>query len=226
MSDIDISIVDGRRGLLKLMYRCPTIGYELFLTSGSPQLLEDWTYDMSSSNEHITSVRDETYCLHYPFTMDAGTAIGVTKSDVEGVDVLRSKTTITVTKIYYSLSASEVLLIQMMQCTVNGYDWFNYFAGEVLFVGANISTTKEGYVKVEYRFQVGLFQPGFSVGLKDGSYVSVNMFPFDYLWYSFGESFDAGITSSITKRGVTSVHLARVYDFSDFSLFGFIGPFY
>lgn len=187
---------------------------------------ENWEWDISSQQVNIRSVRDPSYALHLPATHDVGVVIGYNGDTVEGVDVYRPSVSLKVTKIWQGISQYDRELLEVMTNTVNGSYWFGYNAGEVLFLGANIQRTTEGMIQVTYNFLISRYVGPQSVLLADGSYVVLDQVkPFDYVWYRYTETAGSAGTETVMQKGIESVHVAQVYDWTDFHLLNLTGPY-
>lgn len=221
-----IKLVDSR-----LEYRD---GYTLVtLTYKEPSLEttiggEVWEWDIAGQQQHITSVPSASYQIHYPDTSDeAGTVIGFNGENVEGTDVFRTSTSLRVVKTWPVIDMYDRNLLTAISCTVNQYDWFDYEAGEVLFLGSKIRQQTDDTIKIEYNFLVNKIKAPVEVELLNGDSIPVAPLPWDYVWYRSTEKI---VTDGVTgkkkkKRGIKSIHISRVYEFQDFSVFGFSGPY-
>lgn len=189
---------------------------------------ELWEWDIAGQQQHITSVINSNYQIHYPETAsEVGVAIGYNGESVEGVDVYRTTTSLRIVKTWPSIDIYDRNLLQAINCTVNQYPWFDYDAGEVLFLGSKIRQVATGEVQIEYNFLISKFQPPKEVEIIDGTTVIVEPWPWDHIWFRSTEKIvtDEETGKKKKKRGIRSIHIARVYEFQDFSVFGFTGPF-
>lgn len=185
---------------------------------------EVWEWDVGSQQSHITSVPDSTYCAHYPPTNDLGLAIGSHGDDVEGVDVYRPVGTLRISKMWNSFSQAQRRTVMSLRSTTNDSAWFEFYAGEALFLGANIQPQSDGRVRVEYSFLIQDQPASYAVELIDGSYQWITPYPWDYVWYQYADLPVTGAAGEVLNRGITSVHIAQVYAETNFGALGLSGP--
>ena len=188
---------------------------------------ETWEWNLNAQQTHITAVKNPSDQAHYPSTKDAGSAIGVDGENVNGVDVYRPSQSLKVTRhVKETNLQAELNTIQSMLNKVNVGGWKFYKQGEVLFIGGNVRKTAPDDWLVEYNFLIARRQEGLTVTLLDGSEVTnLAINPWDYVWYRhISEVHDDGMGNKNVKRGVESVHIAKVYEYGNFGNFNLKGP--
>ncbi len=190
--------------------------------------MEVWEFDTMAEQRHITSVPNSTYITHYP-AHDYGLAINATADSVEGVDVYRPKMSVQVTRLYDTGALVPWIPINDAACCVNAYPFplagsIIWDAGQVLFLGTNISESGGGKWQVVYRFSIGAYSSK-EVTLLSGTTVYPTVAPHDYFWYRHGQKTATGPGGkTIMSPGVESCSVAQVYDYYDLNTFGLIGP--
>lgn len=186
---------------------------------------EYWEWDMGSTQEHITSVKQPSYQIHYPSASAVvGVAIGVNGDEVEGTDVFRPLTSLRIRKIVSYITADGVSALNNLQNTVNLYPWFGYLPGEVLFLGSRIANRPDGFIDLEMSFLIRKTAPPATFVLFNGSSVQVQAEAWDYLWLRYGNKPTYDGTQSYRVSTIQSLHIARVYERANFALFGLAGP--
>lgn len=202
-----------------------TIRYREYLLGLTP-VSEDWQWDFTSHQQHISSVPNDSYAIYYPADAYAGLAIGHNGQKTEGVDVSRTSEQLIVTKVWDFVDVLGREVIHGLTNTVNSSYWFDYYPGEVLFTGAQIRRIANGFTRVQYTFSVQRVQPNFFVQLYTGEYVEVSARPWDYVWYKYVDGTIPGDGGSEhLTRGIKSIHMNQVYDYGDFHILGFTGPY-
>ncbi len=193
--------------------------------------LETWSCRTATQSIRQTSVIDADHCAHIPSADNYGTAINVKGDQVEGVDALSPKSSLSVSKLWTGITDYGRRYLDSFVATVNAYGWQGYYAGEVLFVGYEVEPHPYG-VRIEYNFLVSPFHTDYPGGppqewrwylLKDG-YAYVNIWPWEYLWMVPG----VGIVTGHDGRQIPSylpqsIHLAQLYEYRDFSQIGLHG---
>lgn len=104
---------------------------------------ETWEWDISSEQQHVTSVKTNADVNHFPPEEDTGLGIGIDGDDVHGTDVLRPSASLRVT---IDIPEGDLEfkrgVILDLASSVNASSWKGYAAGEVLFQNANIRKMK------------------------------------------------------------------------------------
>lgn len=187
---------------------------------------ENWEWDIGSSQQRITSVAGPGYVWHFPPADDYGLGINVKGDDVEGVDVYRGATTMRVTKIWSSISASGRMMLFNMTPSMNNDWFFEYAPGECLFLGAQINRTPGGLVSVTYNFICAPDLGGYYVWMMNYGYILLAPYPFDYVWFVPAKTLATGWDGAqIPYTGIRSAHICEVYNWSFFSNFMLQGPY-
>jgi len=219
VSDVEVKVPrkNARFALIQIKYTTPSWA----LTPN----LEDWNWDLVSRTEHITAVENSSYCTHFPSGADVGTAIGWNGEEAEGVDVYRPYGVLTVTKVWTSISEDGRNVLEAMAAHMNLYAWHGYGVGELLFLGPVIDRMPDGRILVTYKFLTARRRAPFYVTLLDGSTTLVDLVPWNYLWFEHGEEVIDNGDEKVRQRGIKSAHIAQVYDYADFSVFGLVGPY-
>lgn len=188
---------------------------------------EIWEWDFASEQRRITSVLKPADQAHFPPEFNTGTAIGVSGDDVEGVDVYRPNLVVRVTKRYTSLPSSGFRRgIFERVSTINAGGVWGFHAGELLCLGAQLRPigTGEWQWSVAYNFLAAKTLTEQQVTLENGQTIAINGSPWDYLWFTYNKkTANAGATPYV-KNGIEAIHLARVYERTDFGFFGLQGP--
>jgi len=181
---------------------------------------ERWEWSLCAQQTHITSVAREQDQIHYGPRV--GKAIGVDGQDINGVDVYRPAMNLKVSKHVLERNlAAERQIAQTHLNTTNSGWWKDYQAGEVLFIGANIRKVKDDDYLVEYNFIIARrLSPG-NVELTNGQTVGPLVYdPWDYVWYRH----ETVMVDGEPQRQIRSIHIARVYERTNFSNFNLRGP--
>lgn len=186
---------------------------------------EVWEWDVSSQQEHITSVRDSSYVAHYPASDDVGKAIGSHGEDVDGVDVYRPVGSLRISRVWSTFTqAQRRTLMDLRSCT-NDRTWFEFYRGEVLFLGAHVSRLPDLRTRVEYAFLISDYVAPYPIELMNGTTQTISPYPWDYVWYEYGDKPETGSGGrQVAKRDILSVHLAQVYDEANFNALALTGP--
>lgn len=193
---------------------------------------ETWEWDIATSSQKITSVKNETLQSHYPDYENTGTAIGHDGEKAEGVSVLRPSMSLKVTKKWDTFTRQHQRFLETTVACVNNAEWYGYTTGEVLYLGSNVAMQTTGVWLITYNFKIERYvsEPQ-EIELYNGEFVQIYPEPHDYVWFthtktrkSGGESI--GDTTSTMKNGTRGIHIAKVYDYADFGGFGLLGPYY
>jgi len=217
-----------------------TVTYGVPSRSGGAQ--DSWELDMTAGTERITQVKKEDHQTHYDYTglrppgatLTVGTAIGLNGDDVDGVDIYTPKGSLSITE---WKSSSEITddyqrLLMDKAGTMNESTFGPWIAKEALFIGAVISNTEGERVRVTFKFLISRKQTGikFDVFKATGANkteISVDKEGWDYLWTRTAKRLERESSlpeaRSRTVTGILDVHVAQVYDTSDFSLLGVRG---
>lgn len=206
---------------------------------------EKWVWSFGTSTVHITNTRSDElidradtnpdpdgYVLHYPATADTGSAIAMDGDRIEGTDIFAPAVSLTVTKIWPSGStvfdSDYVKTVEEMTPSLNKSKWpparadtLNAWqTGEVLFTGAHFEKTSYGAWIGVYSFLAARNEENVEFKLADGTTETVLVRGgHDVLWNRTEHRIttDAITGDEDRKGGIESVHLARVYEYSNFS---------
>lgn len=217
----EVSIDPDKKGIGKCRMHVRYKEWPLGLTPYA----ETWEWDTVARQEKIGSVKNASYQVHWPPTKDVGTVIGSNGERTEGVQVFRPSLSMRATKTWPYINPYGRLLLESMVGTVNHSYWVDYYPGEVLFTGAKIRKRSDGFIVIDYNFLISRWQGVQTISLFDGSTVDAQPAPWDYMWFKY---IDQPVTTegqTIIKRGIESAHIAQVYDYADFTIFGLVGPY-
>ena len=207
-------------------------------TATQNQAGEIWEFVCSAETIHITSVDDPSKQKNYPNVEwnDPGEAIGVDGDNVEGADVYRPATRIRVTKIFTEGEGAGKMNNQFRtkilnaQAKTNNESWPSsgeFDSAEVLFLGATMSqiaqqqATDKVTWRVVFEFAAAKKQSRTVVIIGDDSPVKVTYNPWEYVWLRFA---NVPAANKSTQVNIQSVHVAEVYDDTNFSVFHLAGP--
>ena len=213
---------------------------------------EVWVWDMSARTAHIDSVPETTD--QYTFDKDnpAGenisTVLGKDGDNIKGADVYRPSGSLKVTKYMPKATANQAFrqTLYAMQNTLNNASWQDWTKYEVLFLGSRIRYDEtNSLAQVDYAFLFGestanvtydIFKtdaisgtPFTTVTLKSAMDGTSTIYPFDLIETAMAEKdlpVSSGDPSQGTEkvRGIESVSVSKVYQTSDFSALGLVGP--
>ena len=142
--------------------------------------------------------------------------IGVTKDNVEGVDIPSREFHWSETHVlplsYVSYTYAAVLYY--LTGTVNSAPWRSYAAGEVLFKNASGSSRDNDTCEITYNFAAS---PNVS-GMKLGTIEGINKAGWDYLWVRYEDDVDDTAKALVKKP--RCVYVEQVIQRSDFTLLG------
>jgi len=216
-----LSIEPDKRGIGKCKVHVTYKEWPLGVTPND----ETWEWDIAARQETIGSVRDSSYQVHWPAAADTGTVIGANGEKTEGASVYRPATSMIVTKTWPYIDPNGRLLLESMRGTVNTGYWVDYAPGEVLFTGAKIRRRSDGRIVVEYNFLISRWQGTQTVQLYDDSTVEMTPAPWDYVWFKYINQPNTSDGVTRVKRDIESIHIAQVYEYANFNLFGLVGPY-
>ena len=159
-------------------------------------------------------------------------AINVDKDEVKGCEILIPKWEHNV-KISYRgdlLSANYFSALHRMTGTVNNAPVWFFRKGEVLFKGADWTTKYErdhlGNLVQWFTFTFYFTaEPNVDIKVIDkGPRSTVHKEGQQYIWFYYETQKDEKAKILVPKP--TTAYVEQVYDYSDFSFFGFDGPYY
>jgi len=181
---------------------------------------EVWEWNLATEQTNITAVDDPAKQVSYPSWADAGTAIGVDGDTVEGVDVYRPAGSLRVTKrIPVANIASWRTNILAALCTTNSEAWQNFAAGEVLFLGGDISPLAGGkHALVTMNFLFAKNREAFNVTTRTGTQ-SIKPTAWQHVWFRHVEVFSGADEKRTKEVVIESVHIATIYESASFATF-------
>jgi hypothetical protein len=202
---------------------------------------EIWRFRLGTQETQITSVSEESLATHYPIGVkhDLGMSINVDdQGNVNGVMVKRPSLAISVEKkVPNSNFDTELGFVQARLNTINSATWRNYAIGEVLFLGADINKTSTDEWTFIYNFEVARQQLDrvwefYSSQTGTGSdkvvtttSETITINPWDYVWFQFEKvEFEDGDGNKTFKRYIRNLHIATVYQSSNFGTFNLHAP--
>lgn len=190
--------------------------------SGALPPRDEPEYELSimTQTEHIDRAISQQ---NYPSASatEVGDIIGLTdEGDIDGVDIFTPKPKYTEVKSRTSLSTNYKRVLNEAVGKVNDAPWKDWFAGEVLFLGAVARRKGTDPWRISYEFAIS-FDYTFSVSLSDGSTPEVTKGGWQYFWSRFVQVSNEAETEVNRQR--KSIHLATVYQSYDFAKLGLGG---
>jgi hypothetical protein len=197
---------------------------------GGNRQRDSWSTTLMSQTGHITHVKDPSKQKIYPPAgggEDPSTAIGVNGDKIEGVDIFVGAAEIEVTKFWTHEDITPELMRTWhnAEATTNDAPFtvgkIEAQIGELLFMGVTVSRTGGERAKTvaKYVFEPNRTGPdALEFELIDGTKVNVEKGGHEYLWTGPGRALAGapGSASSKTKAGIASIHVATVYEASNF----------
>ena len=176
-----------------------------------------YQFDTGGGSQKITqSLGTTRYAKAGETAPDFKGAIGVTKDNVEGVDIQVPEFHFGETH-YLPVAAVDaaykLLLYTITGCT-NNAPWRGYAAGEVLFLGASGSQRSEDDWEISYKFAAS---PNIT-GLTIGEITDIAKGGWQYLWTRYEDAEDTAAKCLVKKP--KAVYVETVYRSADFSLLG------
>lgn len=181
------------------------------------------TWTMSIASETINK-QQAIAQVNYP--LDGGKpvkpylTIGETEDGVDGVDILSPTSTL---KIVHWLNQSKTTPkflddVHKIATKTNKKDfdgpWGSWKAGEVLYMGAEVSTVEGNLIQLTHTFHRSIGGKVDVVFLGDGGAVQsqeADKSGWDYLWSKFGAIPNQENQTGKTTLGPISAHIAQVY---------------
>ena len=202
---------------------------------------EIWRFQLGTQETQITSVSEESLALHYPTGVKHDVGMGINVDDqgnVNGVMVKRPSLAITVEKKIPNVNFNvQINVVQTRLNTINSEAWWNYAAGEVLFLGADITKTSADEWTFIYNFEAArkqldrmwefYFSQTGTGAAKVVTIVSepITINPWDYVWFTFEKvPFEDGDGNEAFKRYIRNLHIDTVYQSSVFDAFNLHDP--
>jgi len=182
---------------------------------------EIWRWSIATQNQNITTTPYGQ--IHYPTSANYGTLLNVNKDSVDGVDVLRPITTLTINKVVSFITADGIAALNAVKGAVNASTWFGYAIGEVLCNGIEVATRPDGFIDVSFEFTIAQRLPPQNV-VVNGSAIVVDAGPWDFIWFDYVEKPTTSGSNTFRTRVIKSAHYAQVYPYMNFGVLGLTGP--
>jgi hypothetical protein len=202
---LDTDDEDACRWLATMTYSPPSVA--------TPQTGESvFTFDTGGGTEHIT--QSYSTVNRYPGTSaDFEGAIGYTRDQLDGVDIITPIFNFTIRKYMPSATVTEAYWRTVMKLTgrVNAATFRGFEAGEVLFRGASGSQRNEDDWEITFNFSASENKTGLSVG----SIFGIDKKGWEYLWVLYKTSADGAALKNVMVP--ESVYVERVYAYGDFA---------
>ena len=195
----------------------------------APAEIEDWKFNGSSQQIHITAVPDPSKQRHYPAWESCGAAIGVNKDSVNGCDMHVWSEKLTITHHYTTLAAyvAAKAAADAVRNTLNGSAWgssgWTAASGTVLFTGTNGEKRKACDWTLEYEFLIGktawpdTIHVGGSPIVFDGAGSNpAPILPWDYVSFGMEQTDGTPISGHPTVSpvgAIRSIHIATIYPY-------------
>jgi hypothetical protein len=186
---------------------------------------ENWAWDLVSSQQKIYSLWDESRILHYPSESNTGNVIGFDGERTQGAAVFRPEGSLTVTKIINGITIDDRYFLEAVENSVNDSAWFDYNAGEVLYTGARIRRRSDSLIQLDLQFLISRTKPAVDVTMYDDEVINVEVRPWDYIWFQYIDTANLVGTDTVLAKRIKSIHVAQVYEYVNFDLFGLGGPY-
>ncbi|AQT67954.1 hypothetical protein STSP2_01106 [Anaerohalosphaera lusitana] len=173
------------------------------------------SFDTTGGTQHITQSLStiSAYAKSGSTAPLYGGAIGVTKSDVTGVDITVPVFNFSERHFILDANANALTYRNLTGC-VNNLPFRGFAVGEVLFLGATGSIGQDGLWEVNFKFAASQNKSNITVG----SITGIVKGGWDYMWVRYEDTEDMS-AGAIVKRP-TAVYVERVYPLADFSLLG------
>jgi len=230
-TDNDIAAGDALLAFSPLVYnnlarltahleRTAEYAWEGTVNYGKPEEGEStWTFDTSGGTQRVTQSLDtvNSYAPSGETAPNFHGAIGVSKDNVEGVDITTPIFNFGETHdLDDTLLADGTYKLTLFGLTgkVNLYPFRGFAIGEVLFLGAQGSKTGMDNWSINYRFAAS---PNV-VNLDLGDITITEKRGWDYLWVSYADAEDTTAKRLIKKP--VAAYVEQVYEYADFSLLG------
>lgn len=146
-------------------------------------------------------------------------AIGVTKTTIEGVDVISPKLEFTLNRVRQVTLMTNDFVKMLARSTgkTNLYPWLTFERGELLFLGAEGSVKDTGEMAIGYRFAAS--ENAYNLEIGDPEAITVEAKRgWEYLWVRSIDTEDA--TNDVMIKKPRAVYVEQVYDELDFTILG------
>lgn len=184
-----------------------------------------YSFDASAGNAHITNSLETVgrYAAFARGAPDLQGAINVTEDAVEGVDIYVPQLQLEY-KGWFSPSVvtfEYVAQLMRMTATTNNAPFKGFAAGELLFLGPSGSRKNAEQWELTFRFAAS---PN-KTDLQVGSITGISKKGWEYLWIRYEDRLSPETSSSESDiktllKAPVYVYVERVYDASNFALFG------
>lgn len=191
------------------------------------QLGPGLSMDISAENVHITQALETTSYFRAPLLAapNVKNIIGLSKSGIEGCDVVAPKTDMTITRTYQNLTLADVRVWEELVGHTNAAKFYGREIGEALYLGASINPTNEqgGGFTVQHKFGIAknlvwnANDPEMVKRLKVGDIeITGGKKGWEYIWVMYEEQPNAvdGLTIEVPRYAF----VARVYPSGNFNL--------
>jgi len=179
-----------------------------------------------------------------PFPFADTIVIGDNNGQAVGTDVYRPYGALRVNKLYDVAEVTKDFrtTLRSMQNTLNNAPWLNGEFGfeEILFLGSSIEYDYLSQkASVDYNFLFGSTKENVKIKVLDKPATAAapywetefaKVFPFDHIWMRFPPENNVENTANTPEAGMayrrypTHVYKCKLYDSSDFSVLGLVGP--
>lgn len=189
--------------------------YDMPQQQGDPPKI---SFEIGGSTIHVNTTLETVgkYAPQGQQPIDSHGLIGVTKDNVEGVDIPSREFHWSETHIlpigYVTHSYAAVLYY--LSGTVNASAWRAYAAGEVLFKNASGTSRDADTCEITYNFAAS---PNMR-NLKVGDITGIEKQGWDYQWVRYEDEVD-DVAKALTKKP-RCVYVERVIERTDFMLLG------
>lgn len=180
--------------------------------AGDAPLGPEVSFDTSGGTQHITQsiVTSIAVAAGGGVAPNHKRAIGVSKSGVAGVDIVKGKLEFTITKTFGFISTDYLKTLQELTGTVNAASFYGFDAGEALFMGASGTIGSDRKARVAFKFAASPnetsveISPDITLTAKGG---------WEYVWVTYGDAIDADSLVSVP----TAAYVEQVYPDGDFT---------
>ena len=177
-----------------------------------------FSFDTGGGSQHVTqSIQTVgSYAPAGKTAPDFQGAIGVTESEVEGVDITVPVYSFSETHYLGEATVTQAYKLTLFSLTgrTNDAAFKGFAAGEVLFLGASGSKRGDGAWEIAFRFAASPNRTGITVGPITG----IAKKGWEYLWVRYADAEDA--TAKALVKQPVAAYVERVYEEGDFSLLG------
>ena len=176
-----------------------------------------YSFDTGGGTQHITHSRETVGSYAAAGTApDFENAVGVTKDNVEGCDIVVPTFSFSETHIKddEDIDAAYKATLADLTGKVNNGAFKGFAAGEVLFLGASGTKRGSDEWEITYKFSAGRNATGLTVG----SITGIAKKGWEYLWVLFEEVEDGTAVALVPQP--SAVYVEKVYEAGDLSGLG------